>query len=159
MTNQLKRYIKTEAIISAIINFIINGMIAFLIYHKVVYVTLDIISIFIDLLLTCLLIFIISTLFCQASLKRTKTLGLFKSNSGLIHKLSSLFKNPLLYGLVLGTLTAIILSLLISLLSAILSVYSIPFEWYVVFKAIFTALLGGGITVLTLYTGIHSLKK
>ena len=159
MNVKLKGYIKTEAIVSAFLNFFINGIIAFLIYNKLDYVPTNVISISIDLLLTCILIFIISAFFCRASLLRTKTAGLFKSNNNLIQKLSYLFHTPLLYGLVLGTLTAIILSLFFSSLIAFFRIYIIPFEWYVVLKALFTALMGSGATVLTLYVGIHTFEK
>ena len=154
MTDELKGYIKIEAKVSAAFNFFINGMIAALVYHKADIVPTNVVSIPIDLLLTCLLIFILSAYFCRASLRRTKTAGLLESNNRLLRRLGRLLRHPLLYGLALGTFTAVVLSVLVAPVFALLGVGSLRFGWYVVLKVLFTALLGGGVTVLTLYAGM-----
>jgi hypothetical protein len=41
-------------------------------------------------------------------------------------------------------------------LFTLLGIYALPFDWYVVLKVLFTALLAGGITRLTLYAGIFA---
>lgn len=64
---------RTQTAIAAAVNIFIGGMIAFLIYHKADFVPMDTYSIAVDLLITCLLTFVITTLFSRASLRRYKT--------------------------------------------------------------------------------------
>jgi hypothetical protein len=156
MTDELKAYIRIETVVAAAFNFFINGMIAALVYHKADYVPTDAISICIDLVLTCLLMFILCACFCRASLKRTKTAGLLEGGSALLRRAGRLLRYSLLYGFVLGILAAIILSAVTVPLFTLLGIYALPFDWYVVLKVLFTALLAGGITRLTLYAGIFA---
>ena len=154
MTDELKSYIKTEAIIAAAFNFSINGMCAGLIHHKADYVAIDIISIAIDLTATCLFTFIISSLFCSASVKRTKTAGIFEAKSRLMRCFSRLFQWPALFGVVMGIIAAVVLWVLTATLFTLLAIYALPFGVYVVVKCLFAALLGSGVAVLELYAGM-----
>ena len=71
MNRELIAYLRAQAIIAAAFNFFIGGMIAALIYHKADFVPTD--AVVIDLTITCLLTFAITTPFCRAGLRRDKT--------------------------------------------------------------------------------------
>ena len=158
MNKELKSYLKTEMIIAAAFNFFINGMIAALIHHKADYVATDIISIAIDLTCTCLFINIISALFCRVSVRRTKTTGILKTESRFILFSSKLFKHPILFGVLTGTTAAVVLFSLTALFFVWLGIQMLPFGIYVALKCVFTAFLGGGATLLALYSGMCETK-
>jgi hypothetical protein len=159
MTQELKSYIRIETIVAAAFNFFINGMIAALVYHKADYVPTNAISICLDLVLTCLLMCILSAYFCRASLRRTKTAGILEGSGALLKRFGRLLRYPLLFGLVLGLVAAVILSALTVPLFAWLGIYTLPFGWYVVLKVLFTAVFSGGITRFTLYAGMHKTAR
>ena len=154
MNKEIKGYIKAEAIVAAAFNLFINGMLAALIYHKTDYVPAGAVSILIDLAFTCLLIFILTALFSRASVKRTKTIGVLETGNRMIRSMSKLFRRPVLFGLVMGVITAVILSALTVPVFVLLGIEYLPFGVYIVLKCVFTALLGGGATVLELYAGM-----
>ena len=158
MTNELKGYIKVQAIIGAAFNFFINGMIAALIYHKVDYVPTDTVSIAIDLTATCLFIFILTALFGRASVRRTKTVGILETGSRMMRFFSRLFRHSILFGAVMGIVTAMILFALTAPAFALLGIASLRFGVYIVLKCVFAALLGGGAAVLTLRVGMCKTK-
>ena len=66
MNRELAVYLRLQATIATTFNFFIGGMIAALIYHKADFVPTDTISIAIDITITCLLTFAITTPFCRA---------------------------------------------------------------------------------------------
>ena len=154
MNKEIKSYLKAEMIVAAAFNFFINGMVAGLIHHKADYVATDVISIAVDLTCTCLFIFMITALFCRASLRRTKTLGILETKSRFMLFASRLFSRPFLFGLVMGLVTAAILFAPVALLFLLLGIYAIPFGLYVALKCAFAALLGGGVTLFELYSGM-----
>lgn len=78
MNRELAVYLRLHATIATTFNFFIGDMIAALIYHKADFVPTDTISIAIGITITCLLIFVITTPFCRASLNRDKTGAFFR---------------------------------------------------------------------------------
>lgn len=156
MTDELKAYIRLETAVAAAFNFFINGMVAALVYHKADYVPTDAISIIIDLVFACLLMCVLCAYFCRASLKRTKTARILEGGGAMLRRFGRLLRYPLLYGFVLGIIAAFVLSAVTVPLFAWLGVNMLPFGWYVVLKVLFAALLGGGVTRLTLYAGMYA---
>jgi len=154
MNEQLKGYIKTEAVISAAFNFFINGMTAALIYHKADTVATDVVSIAVDLLITCVSICVLTALFSRASVKRTETAGILETKRRAIRFLSRLFRRPVLFGLFTGITAAVVIYIPTALIFMLAGIASIPFGVYVTLKCLFAALLGGGVTALELYSGI-----
>lgn len=154
MNEEIRDYLRIEAMVAAAFNFFINGMIAALIYHKVDMVPTDTLSIAIDLTLTCLFTFTVTAFFCRASLQRTQTFGILEPGSQLLRRLSRLFRRPLLFGVLLGLATAAILFAAIAPVFTLLGFRAIPFGWYIALKTIFCALLGGGVTLIELYAGM-----
>jgi hypothetical protein len=154
MNSELKGYLKTEMTIAAAFNFFINGMAAALIRHKADYVPTDIISIAIDLTATCLFTFIISALFCRASVRRTKTAGILEAKSRFVRFSGKLFRRPVLFGLLMGLAAAAMLYILTAPLLLLLGIYALPFGAYISLKCVFAALLGGGVTLFELYSGM-----
>ena len=154
MNDELKSYLKIEMIVATAFNFFINGMCAALIYHKADYVATDAVNIAIDLTSTCLFTFIISALFCRSSLKRSKTVGILEPDNRFMRFSSRLYLRPVFFGIVFGIITAAILTALTATLFALLGVYAIPFGIYIALKCIFAALLGGGVTLFELYSGM-----
>jgi hypothetical protein len=148
-------YLGLEAKVSAAFNFFINGMIAALIYHKADLVPADTISLSIDLVITCLLMFILTALFCKSSLKRTKTTGILPPGSKMVRRLSRLYRRPVLFGTVLGLAAAIVLFALAAPVLALLGFKSIPFGIYVFLKSTGCALLGSAANQVSLYAGLH----
>lgn len=154
MNEEIKGYLKAEAIVSAVFNFFINGMAAALIYHKADIVPTGAISVAVDLTATCLLMFILTALFCRASVRRTKTAGILKTGSRIVNFLSKLFVRPVLFGALTGIIAAVALFTLTAPLFAVLGISTLPFGVYVALKCVFTSLLGGGVTALELYLGM-----
>lgn len=155
MNEELKAYLGLEAKVSAAFNFFINGMISALIYHKVDLVPADTISVAADLILTCLLMFILTALFSTASLKRTKTLGLLEPGNQMIRRLSRLFRYPVLFGAVTGLAVASVLFIFFAPIFAMLGIKLLPFAIYISLKAMGCALLGSGATLMSLHIGLY----
>ncbi len=154
MNQEIRAYLRLEATVAAAFNFFINGMVSALIYHKADSVPFDAVSIAIDLLLTCFFIFTVTVFFCRASLRRTKTYGILKNDTIAMHYLSRLFNYPVLFGVLLGIFTAMLLFVLIAPAFVLLHIDKIPFGWYIVFKTTFCAFLGYGVTLLEMYSGM-----
>ena len=98
--------------------------------------------------------FTITALFCRASVRRTKTADILKTGSCIVRFLSRLFNRPILFGALTGIITAIVLFTLAAPLFALLGIQTLPFGVYITLKCIFSALLGGSVTVLELYAGM-----
>jgi hypothetical protein len=158
MNKELMAYLGLEAKVSAAFNFFINGMISALIYHKADFVPADNISLAIDLLLTCLLMFILTALFSTASLRRTNTIGILEPGNKAIRKLSRLFRRPILFGLLMGMATAAVLFALAAPVFALLGVKTFTFSAYIALKAVGCALLGGTVTMTALYLGLFRVE-
>ena len=158
MTEEFKKYIRFESLVAAVFNFLLNGMIIGLIYHNTNVVPMSVANISMDIALTCLLMFILCPLFCCASLRRTKTAGILDSGIRLLRWLSRLLQRPFLYGFTLGIFATIIFSTLAVTLFILYGVYTMPFSLYLILKVLFTALLGGSITALTLCAGMHRVE-
>lgn len=73
MNRELAVYLRIQASVTAAFSFFIGGIDVALIYHKADFVPADAISIAIDITITCLLTFAITTPFCRASLRRDGT--------------------------------------------------------------------------------------
>jgi len=154
MNKEIKGYLKAEAIISAAFNFFINGMIVGVQYHNVDFVPTNIVSIAIDLTATCLLMFLITTPFCKASLKRTKTTRILPNKSRVIRRVSRLFRRPALFVVFMALLSAAVLYIPTSALFLLFGIYEISFCVYLALKIVFCAVFGGFITTLELYSGM-----
>ena len=157
MSRELSAYLRVQAIIAAAFNFFIGGMIAALIYHKAELVPADAISIAIDLTVTCLLTFAITTPFCRASLRRDKTGGVFTAQTARL--LARLSRRPALLCISLGLFTALILFILTASLFALLGVTAVPFYLYIALKSVFSAALGAFVTCTALYAGMCRADK
>ncbi|MEN6623727.1 MAG: hypothetical protein ABFD50_19535 [Smithella sp.] len=158
MNKELMAYLGLEAKVSAAFNFFINGMISALIYHKTDLVPVDYISLAIDLILTCLLMFILTALFSTASLRRTNTIGILPQGNNAIRKLSRLFRRPVLFGLLMGMATAAFLFVLTAPALALIGVKNLSFGTYIALKATGCALLGGTVTMTALYLGLFRVE-
>jgi hypothetical protein len=154
MTRELTSYLRIQAIICAAFNFFIGGFIAALIYHQADFVPTDAVSISIDIMITCLLTFLITTPFCRSSLRRDKTGGILVAKSAAARWLSGLSRHPILMCLLLGVCTALILSIPVILLFMILRVSAVPFYLYIVLKCLFCAAMGVYVTVTVLFAGM-----
>jgi len=161
MNKELKIYLKTEAIIAAAFNFFISGMIAGLIYHAAEEVPTDVISIAIDLVITCILTFTITAYFVRASLKSTKTVGILPSAKVLVRFLARLYNTskkgiiyPLRFGVPMGLAAAVVLFIVIAPGFALLGITALPFYPYALLKPISCMLLGSGVTLLEMYAGM-----
>ncbi|MCL2129755.1 MAG: hypothetical protein FWH35_05310 [Treponema sp.] len=154
MNNEIKAYLKTEAAISGAFNFFINGMAAALIYHKADSVSVDLVSLAIDLFITCTSICMLTAFFSKASLKRTKTCGILAGGGRPIRLLNHLFRHTFLFSVLAGLISATVIFALAASFSTLLAITDIPFGVYITLKCIFTALLGGGITACELYLGM-----
>ena len=154
MNSELKSYLRTQAIISAAFNLFINGMVAALIYHQADYVPTNVVSIAIDLAATCLFTFGISEPFIRSSLKQTKTAGILEAGNRLMRLTAKLFRLPGLFSVVVGLTVAIILAVLVGALFIALGVYALPFGIYIALKCAFATVLGAGVALLELYSGM-----
>jgi sterol desaturase/sphingolipid hydroxylase (fatty acid hydroxylase superfamily) len=155
VNEELKAYLGLEAKVSAAFNFFINGMIIALIYHKADLVTADTFSLSIDLIITCLSMFILTALFCKASLRRTKITGILPPGSQMMRRLSRLYRRPVLFGTVLGLAAAMALIALAAPVLALTGLKAIPFGIYVALKSTGCALLGSAANQASLYAGMH----
>jgi hypothetical protein len=146
--------IKIHAIISAAFNFFINGMIAALIHHKADTVSADTADIAIDLIITCISIFILTALFSGANVRQANTAGTLETASRTIRFLSGLFRRPILFGVLLGIVAAVFFFGITAPVFALLKIRTLPFGVYVALKCAFTALLGGAAAALDMYVGM-----
>lgn len=158
MTRELLNYLRLQATISAAFNFFIGGMIAALIYHKADIVPTDAISTTIDITITCLLTFSITTPFCRISLRRDKTGGVLAVKNLPARLLARLFYSPVLMCGSLGICVALILSALTALIFSLLHVVAMPFYTYIALKSLFCAVLGAFVTCTVLYAGMHIIE-
>jgi hypothetical protein len=154
MNRELAAYLRTQATIAAAFNFFIGGMIAALIYHKADFVPTDVISIAIDLGVTCLLTFAITTPFCRASLRRDKTGGILAAKTPSARLLAWFFRAPVLMCAVFGLCAAIVLFALAAPVFALLNISAMPFYPYIMLKSVFSATLGALVTCTVLYGGM-----
>jgi hypothetical protein len=76
----LKAYVRLKAAVSAAL----SGRLAALIHHNADAVPTNIVSISIDLLFTCGLMFILSGYFGRASLRRSKTMDILDSENQIL---------------------------------------------------------------------------
>ncbi|MGI6317861.1 MAG: hypothetical protein ACOX1J_03890 [Dethiobacteria bacterium] len=142
MNRELAAYLRIQASVSAAFSFFIGGMAAALIYHKADFVPAGAISTTIDITITCLLTFAITTPFCRASLHRDKILGVFAAKTPPTRLLARLFRRPVLLVVSLSLCAAPALSALTALFFALLGVAAVPFYLYIVLKSVFSAMLG-----------------
>ncbi|MEA4849537.1 MAG: hypothetical protein VB106_20090 [Clostridiaceae bacterium] len=154
MNEELRNYLRIEIIVAAAFNFFISGMVTGLIYHKADHIPTDTASIAVDLFITCLLTFTITAFFCRRSLKAAKTADILPLAGMWTRRLSRLFRRPLLFGILLGPAAAVILFALIAPIFALLHINALPFYPYVLLKSLSVMLLGGGVTLLSLYAGM-----
>ena len=154
MNKDLAAYLRMQAIITAVLNFFIGGMIAALIYHQAVLVPADSVSVAIDIMITSFLTFSITAPFARASLRRDKTGGVIEAKSSAAFMLSRLSHRPLLMCILIGTCTIFLLSVSAVSLLSLLHVTSLPFYIYVAVKSFFCAALGAFVTGTVLYTGM-----
>ena len=154
MSYELKAYFSVQAKVAAAFSFFVSGMIAALLYHAAQSALTDVVSIGIDLTITCLLTFIITAYFCRASLKSTKTVGILPPANGFSRFLARLFRTPLGFGIVCGLVAAIVLFIITTIILSLLNVTALPFYLYVLLKSLFCMLLGSGVTILEMYAGM-----
>lgn len=154
MNGELAVYLRLQAALAAAFNFFIGGMIASLIHHKADFVPADAVTTTIDLTITCLLTFAITTPFCRASLRRDKTGGVLAAKTPSARLLARLSRRPVLFCLFLGLGAALILSALTASLFALLGVAALPFYPYVALKSVFSAALGAFAACALLYAGM-----
>ena len=72
MNRELAVYLRIQASVTAAFSFFIGGMAAALIFHKADFVPADAVSIAIDITITCLLTFAITTPFCREACAEIK---------------------------------------------------------------------------------------
>lgn len=154
MNRWLAVYLRIQASVSAAFSFFIGGMAAALICHKADFVPTDAVSTAIDITITCLLTFAITTPFCRASLHRDKTGGVLAANTRPARLLARLFRRPVLLIVSLGLGAALILFALTALFFALLGVTAVPFYLYVLLKSMFSAMLGAFATCMVLFAGM-----
>lgn len=154
MNRELAVYLRLQAAIAAAFNFFISGMIAALIYHKADFVPTDAISIAIDITITCLLTFAITTPFCRASLRRDKIGGVLAAKTLPARLLARLSRRPVLLCISLSLCAALVLSALTASFFALLNVIAVPFYLYVALKSVFSLMLGAFATCVVLYAGM-----
>ena len=155
MNRELAGYLRLQAAIAAAFNFFISGMVTALIYHKADFVPTDSISVAIDITVTCLLTFSITTPFCRASLRRDKTGGILASKTSPARLLAWLFCRPVLLCISLSLCVALILSALAAPFFMLLGVTTVPFYLYVALKSVFSTALGAFVTCAVLYAGMY----
>lgn len=159
MTENLKVYLKTEAIVSGAFNFFINGMFAGIIHHMKEMVATDTASIVIDICLTCISTSLLSIFFNKASIKRSDLEGIIESNSRIMKTASKLYRSPILFALLIGSLIATIIGFVTVLLFILCGIISIGFYMYLILKCVFSGVLGAGITLLQLRAGMTKVSN
>jgi len=161
VNDELKAYFIIQAKIAAVFNFFISGMITGLIYHAAEEVPMDVFSIAIDLMITCLLTFTITAYFVRAGLKSTKTVGILPPANGFARFLAMLYNAskkgviyPLRFGVLMGSAAAIALFVVIAPVFTLLGIAALPFYPYVLLKTVSCMLLGSGVTIMEMYAGM-----
>jgi len=158
VNKELKAYFCIQAKIAAAFNFFINGMIASMIYHAANEVPTDVISIGIDLAITCLFTSTITAYVIRHGLKSTGTAGVLPPANGFVRFLAKLFRFPLGFGILTGLAAAAALFAIAAPAFALLNITSLPFYLYVLLKSFFSLVFGAGITIFSMYAGICKTK-
>lgn len=154
MNNEIKAYITLEAKVGAAFNFFINGMVSALIYHKADVVPVDAVSLTIDFLITCLCICLITSFFVKISLRNTKTMGILPPYNRLHYTLGRLFRRTVLFDVLLGLITALLLFVATAPVFTALGLRMLPFGWYIFFKTFYCAILGSSVTIIEMISGM-----
>jgi hypothetical protein len=148
-------------------------MIAGLIHHGAATVPMDIISLAIEIVSTCLITFTVSAYFVQASLISSKTTAILPPTNGFVCFLAKLYNAssgggtskkgnisiggiiyPLRFGITMGLTAAIVFFAIIAPVFALLHVSALPFFTFVLGKSFLWMLLGASVTVLEMYIGM-----
>lgn len=149
MTKQQLRTIRTEAAINFLTNFLLNGLCAWLIQHNAAAAPADFWNTAIDTYITCQCISVLVVLFTAASAHRYFKWGTFQTvKAGRI--LSDFPRNPILLGILLGGLSALILAPAFGIFFTVCGIQTLPVRAFVLFKAVWGGLWGAAVCVLTL---------
>ena len=161
MDEKLRKYILTQAVASFVINAIINGLIIFLLaWGKTVYTT-GMVSILItfavDTLITCPILGLFGADGAVKNLKKEKTLFTLPPAAGLVW-LSGWMEKPKRWGLLLG-FTAFLLVIGLTTAGVFFFQVETLTKWgYVLYKALYTGVLGAGFSVLFLNAALRKSK-
>lgn len=158
MDEKLRKYVLTQVIASFIINAVINGLIIFfLAWGKTVYTTgwVNILVTFaIDNFITCPLLGLFGADGAVKNLKKEKTLFTLPPGAGIAW-LSRWMKKPKRWGLLLGFVTFLIVFGLSTAGVFLFHVETLTKWGYVIYKALYTGLVGAGFSVLFLNAAMH----
>jgi len=159
MDDKLRKYIRTQAIASFIINAVINGLIIFfLAWGKKVY-TVGYLSVLItfaiDNFITCPLLGLFGASGAVKNLKKEKTIFTLSPAKAGLAWLSKWMEKPNRYGLLLGFAAfAVVFGL--SVAGMYLFHAETLTKWgYVIYKGLYTGLLGAGFSVLFHNAALH----
>ena len=165
MPQSITSYIRTQGVIAAVINAVVNPVLAWLGNRAMEPVTLDADhSIIVDTALTALILSLLVALFVTTGLRRDLKAGRVapadgpcgegRMPCGEARLLARLPRNMWALGLALGLGIAVILVLLIYGAFHLAGIREIPFVAFAVFKAVYTPLLGFAVTRWVVLVGV-----
>lgn len=141
-----RQYLIAQAVIGALVNFVLNGALAWLLYRPLVELPLTgDQSIAGDTAVTSFLLPLLIALIVTPLVRKDMQAG---RATALPRDSSRLPTNPFLLGLVLGLIAAILLTPLIYFLFHAFGIETMAFWPFILFKAAFAAILAAFITPL-----------
>jgi hypothetical protein len=147
---QINAYIRTQGIACAVINMVINPVVAWVGNRPMNFVPLaGSNSIVVDTAMTCIVLSLLVALFISSALRRDLHAGRLEDTGGRPlagRLLSHLPGQAWALGLLLGLGLACVLTPLTYLLFHALGFAGLSFGWFALFKAIYTPLLGFVVT-------------
>ena len=160
MDEKLKKYILIQAIASLIINGIINGLVILLLCIGKDVVMTGVgtaLAVFaFDNLITCPLLLSSGADSAVKGLKKQNILAILSPGSTKAARLAGRMAKPRRYGLLLGLPAAAIVFALTAAGVLLFPVDTVTKWGYVAYKAIYTGVVGGMLTVFFNYYAMHS---
>jgi len=147
MAQTVGSYLRTQALACGAINAVVNPALAWLLNRRMEPVPLD--GLVVDTAITCVVLSLLVSLFTTAGVRRALASGeIFQTGEppGAGPFLARLPRGPAPLGLALGIAAGGVLTPAAWGLVRALQVEALPFAGFVLFKAVYTGVLGSAVT-------------
>lgn len=160
MTQQMKRYMTVQAIISFFLNGIVNGFIAYFLNrnNQIETITMpqNYVNLIIDIGVTALIFAWLIAWSVNSNLKKAKFYGVLEPETKLQAWMGRRFRRPALYGWMLCIGMIPLLYALTCLGIWIFGVTHFTLWGYVFYKAGYTAVMGAAFSLLFMTSGVFT---
>lgn len=146
----VKTATRIETAICLVVNALLNALVAWLIYRHAAWIATDFWSIFIDSCITCFCICFFTAYFTTRAARRYLHTGLFRLLPQKGTLLGRLPRHSVLLGICFAGIAMVPLALCLGLGFSLLGIGQLSLWGFILYKGIWSGLLGGCICALTL---------